>query len=245
MITTYFGDCLEEMYNICERSVHMVLCDLPHGKTQADWDVEIDLVQLWEHYRRVLQPDGTVVLFGNQPYTSKLVMSNLPWFRYEWVIEKSKATGWLNAKKRPMKSHEDVLVFSPKTPRYYPQMREGEPYNKGLVKEQSDRDIYGDYNRVVVKSEDGSRYPRSVLYCKTPESERTKYPLLHKTQKSVSLLRYFIRTYTNPGEKVLDNAMGSGATGIACIEEGRSFIGIEKDPDFQEKANRWLLEMSA
>ncbi len=253
------GDCLTMMQNIPDHSVDMVLCDLPFGKTVVDWDQIIDMKLLWEQYTRVLKSDGITLLFGDQPFASMLLTTKPEWYRYEIIWEKSKASGWLNAKRRPMVAHTNIgvfsaedfdlegllhghtniEVFSQKAPRYLPQMNEGTPYNKGLVKAQSDRDIYGKYERVVVKSEDGKRYPRSVVYFKTCESE-TDYPTLHKSQKPQELLRYLIRSYTQPGETVLDNTAGSFATCVAALHTGRNTIGIELDPDFYAKGTRWL-----
>jgi DNA modification methylase len=213
------------------QSVDLILVDPPHGRTQCQWDTVIPFDPLWKEYKRLLKSHGTVVMIATQPFTSLAVCSNLDWFRYAWVWEKSKAAGWLNSKKRPMAAHEDILVFSQKAPRYFPQMRTGLPYDKGLTKAQSEDDLYGTYDQVVVKSDDGKRYPRSVLYYRTAESEGN----FHKNQKPVALLEYLIKTYTQEGETVLDNAMGGASSGIACINTGRTFIGIEKDPKMYAK----------
>ena len=226
------GDCLELMKDIPDKSVDMILCDLPYGTTACKWDEIIPFEPLWEQYERVIKDNGAIVLTASQPFTSTLIMSNIKLFRYTWVWEKSKATGFLNAKKRPLVAHEDITVFSKKPTTYNPQFSTKEPYNKGIRKEQTDDDVYGKFERVEVKS-DGKRYPRSVVYFKTAESEGL---VLHKTQKPLKLFEYLIKTYTNEGETVLDNTMGSGTTGVACLNTNRNFIGIELDDKYFEIA---------
>ena len=228
------GDCLELMKDIPDKSVDLILCDLPYGTTACKWDEIIPFEPLWEQYERVIKDNGAIVLTASQPFTSTLIMSNIKLFRYTWVWEKSKATGFLNAKKRPLVAHEDITVFSKKPITYNPQFSTKEPYNKGIRKEQTDDDVYGKFERVEVKS-DGKRYPRSVVYFKTAESEGA---VLHKTQKPLKLFEYLIKTYTNEGDLVLDNCMGSGSTGVACVNLNRDFIGIELDDKYFEKAKR-------
>lgn len=227
-IQLYHGDCLEAMKNIADKSIDMILCDLPYGTTNCSWDIVIPFEPLWEQYNRIIKDNGAIVLFGSEPFSSALRMSNIKNYKYDWVWEKSKATGFLNAKKRPLVAHEYIHVFYKKQPLYNPQMREGTPYNKGMRKQQTENDVYGEFKQVEVKSE-GKRYPRSVIYYKTAETEGETF---HKTQKPVSLLEYLINTYTNTGEVVLDNCMGSGSTGIACINTNRKFIGIELDDTY-------------
>ena len=227
-IQLYHGDCLEAMKNIADKSIDMILCDLPYGTTNCSWDIVIPFEPLWEQYNRIIKDNGAIVLFGSEPFSSALRMSNIKNYKYDWVWEKSKATGFLNAKKRPLVAHEYIHVFYKKQPLYNPQMREGTPYNKGMRKQQTENDVYGEFKQVEVKSE-GKRYPRSVIYYKTAETEVETF---HKTQKPVSLLEYLINTYTNTGEVVLDNCMGSGSTGIACINTNRKFIGIELDDTY-------------
>ena len=226
------GDCLELMKDIPDKSVDLILCDLPYGTTACKWDEIIPFEPLWEQYERVIKDNGAIVLTASQPFTSTLIMSNIKLFRYTWVWEKSKATGFLNAKKRPLVAHEDITVFSKKPTTYNPQFSTKEPYNKGIRKEQTDDDVYGKFERVEVKS-DGKRYPRSVVYFKTAESEGA---VLHKTQKPLKLFEYLIKTYTNEGDLVLDNCMGSGSTGVACLNTNRNFIGIELDDKYFEIA---------
>ena len=227
MIDLRHGDCLELMKDIPDKSIDMILCDLPYGTTQNKWDSVIPLEPLWEQYKRIIKDNGVIVLTSQGIFTAKLILSNEKWFKYKWVWEKSKATNFLNAKKQPLRKHEDICVFYNKQPKYNPQMTEGEPYDKGIRKNQL-TGSYGEFNPVHVKSE-GKRYPTDVVYFKTAESEGKVY---HSTQKPVALLEYLIKTYTNEGELVLDNCMGSGSTGVACLNTNRNFIGMELDENY-------------
>ena len=218
------GDCLEVLNALPDSSVDMVLCDLPYGTTQNKWDSRIDLAQLWKHYNRIVKPNGAIVLTAQGIFTAKLILSNEKFFKYKIVWEKSKPTNFLNAKKQPLRKHEDVCIFYRKQPTYHPQMGVGVPYNKGVRKNQLSGN-YGDFSPVEVKSE-GTRYPTDIVYFKTAESEG---PVLHPTQKPVELGRYLIRTFTNEGDTVLDNTCGSGSFLVAAAQEGRSFIGIENN----------------
>ena len=218
------GDCLEYMDWIPDESVDMILCDLPYGMTQNEWDCYIPLDQLWEQYNRIIKPNGAIVLTSNGIFTAKLILSQPNRFKYKWVWEKSKPTNFLNAKKQPLRKHEDVCVFYKRQPTYHPQMTQGEPYDKGTRKHQLCGN-YGDFEPVRVASE-GERYPTDIIYVKTAESEGA---VLHPTQKPIALGRYMVRTYTNPGDVVLDNAFGSGSFLVAALMEGRNFIGIEKN----------------
>jgi len=218
------GDCLEIMKQLPDNSIDMVLCDLPYGTTQNKWDSVIPLDELWKQYRRIVKEHGAIVLTSQGMFTAELMVSNSKMFRYKWVWEKSKSTNFLNAKKQPLRKHEDVCVFYKKQPVYHPQMIEGEPYDKGIRKNQLSGS-YGDFQPVHVHS-DGKRYPTDIIYFKTAESEGKVF---HPTQKPVELGRYFVRTYTNPGDIVLDNTSGSGSFLVAALLEGRNFIGIEKN----------------
>lgn len=220
------GDCMVEMKKIPDQSVDMVLCDLPYGITQNDWDCYLPLDDLWKEYERIVKKDGAIVLTSSGIFTARLIMSNPKMYKYKWVWEKSKSTNFLNAKKQPLRKHEDICVFYKKQPVYNPQMSNGEPYDKGVRKDQLCGN-YGDFNPVHVKSE-GERYPTDILYFKTAESEGEVY---NPTQKPVELGRYLIRTYTKPGDIVLDNTFGSGSFLVAALLEGRNFIGIEKNED--------------
>ena len=222
----YKGDCLEVMKNIPSKSVDMILCDLPYGTTQNKWDAVIPFDELWREYKRIIKDNGAIVLTSQGIFTAKLILSNEKWFKYKLVWEKSKATNFLNAKKQPLRKHEDICVFYKKQPTYNPQMSIGKPYNKGVRKDQL-TGSYGDFKPVEVKSE-GKRYPTDVIYFKTAESEGKVY---HPTQKPVALCEYLIKTYTNEGDVVLDNCMGSGTTGVACINLNRKFIGVELDDE--------------
>lgn len=224
------GDCLDLMGEIPDGSVDMVLADLPYGQSACAWDAVIPFVPLWDHYRRVLNPTGAVVLTASQPFTSALVMSNPKWFKYALVWEKENGSNFLNARHQPLKVHEDILVFSAapasyspnRAMSYYPQKTAGTP--RKAAKRYAGLHQYRGAP-VVTLENTGTRHPRSVMRFKTERG-------LHGTQKPVALLEYLIRTYTGEGETVLDNAMGSGSTGVACTNTGRRFIGIERDPDY-------------
>ena len=222
------GDCLEIMSTLPAHLIDMVLCDLPYGTTQNKWDSIIPLDELWSSYKRVVKPNGVICLTSQGMFTAKLIMSNESWFRYKLVWVKSKATNFLNAKKQPLRKHEDVCVFYGNTPSYYnPVMSEGKAYNKGIRKNQQ-TGSYGDFNPVLVESE-GGRYPTDVMYFKTAESEGEVY---HPTQKPVALGRYLISLYTKEGDVVLDNTCGSGSFLVAAALEGRRFIGIDSDKEY-------------
>lgn len=220
------GDCIEVMKKIPNKSIDMILCDLPYGTTQNKWDSVIPLKDLWEQYDRIIKDTGAIVLTSHGIFTAKLILSNEKIFKYKLVWEKSKATNFLNAKKQPLRKYEDICVFYKKQPVYNPQMTKGEPYNKGVRKDQL-TGSYGEFNPVEVKS-DGERYPTDVVYFKTAESEGEVY---HSTQKPVELGRYLIKTYTNEGDIVLDNTCGSGSFLVAAKMEKRNYIGIELNAD--------------
>ena len=222
------GDCIEEMSKMPKGSIDMILCDLPYGTTQCKWDTIIPIDKLWEQYERIIKPNGAIVLTAIQPFTSNLVMSNTGMFRYSLVWEKSQSTGYLISKKMPMRAHEDILVFYKNLPTYNPQKTIGVPYDKG--KAHRPTDVYGEQKgKIHVKNEDGSRYPRSVQYFKTAESEGK---VLHSTQKPVSLFEWLIKTYSNENDIILDNCIGSGTTAIAAIRTKRNYIGIENDENY-------------
>jgi DNA modification methylase len=222
------GDAIDEMSKLPDKSIDMILCDLPYGTTQCKWDTVIPFDSLWEQYRRIIKDKGAIVLTASQPFTSNLVMSNPKLFRYSLVWEKSKSTGYLNSKKMPMRSHEDILVFYKSLPIYNPQMVDGKPYDKG--KAHRPTEVYREQKgEIHVKNDSGQRYPRSVQYFKTAESEGVVY---HPTQKPISLMEWLIKTYTNEGDVVLDNCIGSGTTAIACIRTNRKYIGIDIDESY-------------
>ena len=213
-------------------SIDAIITDPPYGTTQCKWDSVIPFKPMWEQLSRIIKPNGAILLFGSEPFSSALRMSNIKNYKYDWVWEKSKATNFLNAKKQPLRAKENILVFYKKQPTYNPQMTKGKSYNKGIRKKQTKDDVYGSFNQTEVKSE-GNRYPRDVLYFKTAETEGKTF---HKTQKPVKLMEYLIKTYTNENETVLDFTMGSGSTGVAAKNLNRSFIGIEMDNKYFEIA---------
>lgn len=231
-LITYFlnrvieSDCLDAMKSFPRESIDMILCDLPYGTTQNLWDSIIPFDKLWPLYERIIKPKGVIALTGQGLFTARLMLSNPRLFKYKMVWVKSKPTNFLNAKKQPLRKHEDVCIFYKQQPVYNPQMSVGEPYNKGFRKDQF-TGSYGDFRSVEVKS-NGERYPTDVVYFKTAESEGE---VLHPTQKPVSLGRYLIRTFTNSNDIVLDNACGVGSFLVAAVSEGRQFIGIEKNKE--------------
>lgn len=216
------GECLEVMKKFPPKSIDMILCDLPFGTTQNKWDAVIPFNSLWDEYERIVKDHGAIVLNAQGLFTIDLINSNRRLFKYRIVWQKSKATNFLNTAKQPLRKYEDICVFYKKQPTYHPQMTNGEPYNKGFRKNQL-TGSYGDFSSTEVKS-DGRRYPTDVIYFKTAESEGIVY---HPTQKPVALGRYLIRTYSNPGDIILDNTSGSGSYLVAAVQENRKFIGIE------------------
>ncbi len=222
------GDCLEQMRTLPNGSVDMVLCDLPYGTTNCKWDSVIPLAPMWDRVRRVLKQKGVVLLTAQTPFDKVLGASNLAMLKYEWVWEKTAATGHLNAKKMPMKAHENVLVFYNKLPTYHPQKTTGHTPVHGFTKRHdSDGECYGK-TKTSAGGGNTDRYPRSVQVFPS-DKQKSK---LHPTQKPVALMEYLIKTYTNTGDVVLDFAMGSGTAGVACANLGRDFIGIEMDENY-------------
>ena len=230
------GDCLEVMRDIPDNSIDMILCDLPYGTSACKWDTTIPFEPLWKHYERLIKPDGAIVLFGSEPFSSKLRLSNLKLYKYDWKWEKPNGTNFLASKWQPLKVHEDICVFgkgatsySKKiTMKYNPQMSKGEPYTQRSGKQKLDKGnatVRSPIKQVVTQN-NGERYPKTILKF---SKDKTKY---HPTQKPVKLLEYLIKTYTDKGDMVLDNCMGSGSTGVACINTNRKFIGIEIDQEY-------------
>ncbi len=219
------GDCLELMKDIPDKSIDMILCDLPYGTTACKWDSIIPFEPLWGQYERIIKDNGAIVLTASQPFTTVLINSNIKRFRYSWIWEKEQGVNFLMAKKQPLKVHEDICVFSKKQPVYNPQMTEGKPYISGKG---DSGEVTGRVKKVQTKN-NGTRYPRSVIQFKRETG-------LHPTQKPVELFEYLIKTYTNEGETVLDNCMGSGTTAIACINTNRNFIGFELDKHYYDIA---------
>ena len=231
MVQLYKGDCMELMESIPDESVDMILSDPPYAMTKNKWDVEIDLPGLWRHYKRIVKQNGAIVLFSKMPFTARLAISNQKMFRHEWIWVKESATGFLNANKAPMKLHENILVFSKKRAVYNPQMRTGfRPY-KCVQGSGSKNYENKKYDKETVSN--GERFPVDVI-----RFSRSLDRGAHPTQKPVALLEYMIRTYTSEGETVLDNYMGSGSTGVACVNTGRNFIGIELDDYYFDVAQQ-------
>lgn len=224
------GDCIEAMPSLGDGSVDMVLADLPYGTTRCAWDSHIPLDRLWPEYRRVCQ--GPIVLFAQSPFDKILGTSNILELRHEWIWEKSNATGHLNAKRAPMRAHETILVFAHGPLPYNPIMTGGHP-RKTATKRKDRTTLYSAQDFAPISYDSTERYPRSVLRYSS-DKQRLR---LHPTQKPQALCEYLIRTYTNPGATVLDNCMGSGTTGAACVATDRHFIGIEKDATFFQVAS--------
>lgn len=248
-IELWQGDCLELMKNIPDKAVDMIFTDLPYHTTNASWDCEINLDKLWEQYKRIIKKNGCIALWAQAPFSHVLALSNLKQYRYEWIIEKTKATGHLNSKKMPMKAHENILVFadldeSPeilqifydKLPTYNPQMTEGHEPVHSYTKHTDDGDLYGKTKIGISGGGSTQRYPRDVLQFKWD----TQKSSLHPCQKPLEACKYFIKTYTNEGDLILDSCMGSNTTGLVCKELNRRFIGIEKEKDIFEIAQNRL-----
>lgn len=231
------GDCLQLMKEILPKSVDMILCDLPYGTTQNKWDSVIPLDLLWAEYERVIKDNGAIVLFGAQPFTSELVMSNRDLFRYSLVWEKNKSTGFLNANKMPLRIHEDILVFYKKLPTYNPQKTTGHKPANSYTKNTSDGTNYGKTKKGIKGGGQTDRHPTSVL--KVPVMNNDNDAKFHPTQKPVPLYEWLIRSYTNEGETVLDNCSGAGTLAFACLNQKRNFICIEQNEAYyQESVNR-------
>lgn len=233
----YKGDCLEIMKDIKDNSIDMILCDLPYGCTKNKWDIIIPFEKLWEQYNRIIKKNGAIVLFGSQPFTSQLIVSNLKMFRYCLVWEKNKFSDFLNAKRKPMKTNEDICLFYKRQPTYNPQYTYGDPYKRWNSQKAVDKQTnYGGHKKNVAESKDGKRLPTTVL--KFNRIERPKHP----TQKPVDLLEWLVKTYSNEGETILDNCMGVGSTGEACKKTNRNFVGIELDEKYFNIAKESLLQ---
>ncbi len=219
------GNCLEKMKDIPDKSINMILCDLPYGITENSWDSIIPLDKLWTEYKRIIVKGGVICLTSSGIFTSKLILSNEKQFKYKLIWVKSKATNFLNAKKQPLRKHEDICIFYDSKPTYNPQMGTGKKYK--IVRKDQQTGSYGDFKPAIIQS-DGERYPTDVIHFSTAETEGKTY---HSTQKPLSLGRYLIKTYTNPGDVVLDNAFGSGSFLVSAVLENRNFYGIELNQD--------------
>ena len=241
--TLLFGDCLLEMDKIEDESIDMILCDLPYGTTACKWDCILPLEQLWREYKRLIKPNGAIVLTASQPFTSVLTCSNLDWFKYEWIWLKNQGSNFANVKYQPMKEHESVLIFANGKTTYNPIMQQRTKSAQERLKydlteyKGEKREVFGglkDNGKNMSYNKD-ERNPASYQFFEVvPRHKGT----LHPTQKPVELMEYLIKTYTNEGDTVLDNCMGSGTTGVACKKTGRHFIGIEKDENYYNIAVR-------
>ncbi len=228
-VNLMMGDCLERMEDIPSGSVDMILTDPPYGTTACKWDSIIPLEPMWEQLKRIIKPNGAIVMTAANPFTSVLTCSNLPMFKYSLVWEKTTATGHLNAKRMFMRAHEDIAVFYKKPPTYNPQKTEGHKRKVSSAESKANckkTDVYRDHG--LTSYDSTSRYPRSVIKTST-DKQKSK---LHPTQKPVALMEYLIKTYTNESETVLDFTMGSGSTGVAAKNLNRNFIGIELDETY-------------
>jgi len=233
----YKGDCLEILPTIKDSSVDMIMADLPYGTTACKWDSIIPLELLWKELNRITKPNSAMVFTASQPFTTMLAYSNLSNFRYEWIWEKPQGTNPMNAKIMPLKSHENILVFYNKRPTYNPQMWYSTPYTGFSSEKSKIGEVYGSAKSKHRDNPEGSRYPKTILKIKQEKG-------LHPTQKPVGLMEYLIKTYTNKGDVVLDPTMGSGTTGIACVNTNRKFIGIEKDENYYNIACNRLNEVT-
>ena len=232
------GDCLEVMKTINDKSIDAIICDLPYGTTNIDWDNIIPMDKLWEQYDRILKDNGVIVLFGSEPFSSMVRTSNLKNYKYDWKWEKAKATLHTLCKKRPMKSDEDIMVFYKQQPTYNPQMTIGAKY-KGRNNTKSHKELKGEWliGQGSRSNNEGTRYPRTNIYFAN-ENKAGQHP----TQKPLELLEYLVKTYTNEGDMVLDNTMGSGSTMVACVGTKRNGIGIEMDENYFNIAKKRVEE---
>ena len=231
----YCQDCLEVLPILANQSIHSVITDLPYGTTYCKWDSIIPLDKLWKEYERLIIDNGALAFTASQPFTTSLIQSNINWFKYEWIWDKENPTNFANAKKQPLKQHENIVIFSRGQSPYYPIKTKGKPNHK-----QGSSKTNASETRLISGRVDddlsGMKYPKSILYF----PKHSSHCGLHPTQKPVDLMLYLIRTYTDVGQVVLDNAMGSGTTGEACILAGREFVGIEKDKKYFDIACRRL-----
>jgi site-specific DNA-methyltransferase (adenine-specific) len=233
----YQMDCLEGMKLIPDKSIDMILCDLPYGTTQCKWDEIIPFEKLWKQYERIIKDNGAIVLTASQPFTSTLIASNLKLFKYSWIWDKVKATGHLNAKKQPLRKFEDICVFYKKQCTYNPQMIEREKprvdkYSNEKVYEGNGNQVYGTFKRL--SNTYTHYYPTNIITFSNADQTKS----LHPTQKPVALFEYLIRTYTNENEIILDNCIGSGTTAVAALKNNRKFIGFETEPKYIAIANQ-------
>ena len=232
-ITLLHGDCFARMKEIADGSVDMILTDPPYGVTRCKWDKAQPFEPMWEEYRRIIKPNGCIAIFAGEPFSSALVQSNLKMYRYELIWKKDIHSDFLNAKRKPLKIHDKIQIFYKRQPKYHPQKTIGTPYNR--VGNQRKSECYGNMHPYETKRDITERYPTTVL-------EFNRKVGSHPTQKPIAILRWLIRSYTDAGDTVLDSFMGSGSTGVACVQEGRRFIGIEREDKYFETAKRRIEE---
>ncbi len=241
-VNLILGDCLEVMKSIPDKSINMILCDPPYGTTAIKWDKPIPFKPMWKQYERVIVDNGAIVLFSAQPFTTDLIVSNRKLFRYEIIWKKTQPQGFLNANKAPLRNHENICVFYKKSPTYHPIKSKVERSDLGRVRQVNAMRSkqYREMDRTTW-IETGERYPTDVIEFSNWNGAlfgKTEKATKHPTQKPIDICGYLIRTYTNPGDTVLDNCMGSGTTGVACVQTGRNFIGCEIDPSYFSIAER-------
>ena len=247
-IKLYHGDCLEVMKDIPDKSVDMILCDLPYNLIASKWDVSIPFDKLWECYKRIIKDDGAIVLFGTQPFTTDLINSNRKWFKHINYWNKENCGNFTIAKYRPLAVVEEIVVFSNGKLTYNPQMVQAEDKNKrprkngSKTKEDSTQSMASGYNYCTQTHNESLRFPKNLLTYNNRKGELNSSKRLHPTQKPVELLEWLIKTYSNENELILDNCMGSGSTGVACINTNRKFIGIELDDKYFEVAKKRIEE---
>ena len=235
MVSLYNGDCLELIKDVPSGSIDLILTDPPYGTTNCKWDIIIPFEPMWQQIKRIIKPNGAICLFGSEPFSSALRMSNIKDFKYDWYWQKTTPTGFLNAKKQPLRNIETISVFYSKQPTYNPQKTYGHKRKVSLAKHKQNCKKAEEYNDYGLASYDSTeRYPTQILQFKTDRQKSA----LHPTQKPVALLEYLIKTYTNEGETVLDFTMGSGSTGVACVNTNRNFIGIELDEGYFQIAKQ-------
>lgn len=233
----YCGDCLERMKEIEDKSIDAIICDPPFGTTACKWDSVIPFDKLWEQYKRIIKDNGAIVLFGREPFSSKLRMSNIKNYKHEWVWNKEQAGNFIQAKNHPLRVTENIMVFCNEKVKYYPIMEKAKEENKRPLSIKLQKtNFLGKVSQGEFKSSENYnpdlRYPKNILTFNARSKECNNVNRVHPTQKPVALLEYLIKTYTNEGEMVLDNTMGSGSTGVACVNTNRKFIGIEMDENY-------------
>lgn len=239
MIDLRQGDCLELMKNIPDKSVDMILCDLPYGVTRCKWDIVIPFEPLWEQYDRIVKDNGAIILFGSGMFTAEIMYSNRKMWRYNLVWDKVAKTGFLNANIMPLRQHEDIVVFYKKAPTYNPQMIKCKPHKRNhRSKNTAANNCYGSFLGVATVVSD-EKYPASIVRASKEHHVGNFY---HPTQKPIALIEWLIKTYTNKNEIVLDNCMGSGSTGVACVNTARNFIGIELNEHYFDVAKKRIEE---